>query len=114
LADSDFQIRFRSSNGEDECLTQTRSTNSSVSDLRKASLDSYVETARERHGEKIDALQAAFDHRIDLNVILQRRGLITDPEQRFFLALLLNVDGKSASFRLSASAFLTLSRGKSA
>ena len=100
LANSDFQNTF-------QILQMARrlSNANQIDQLfgvgsAKARFDSYMETARKRHGEKIDALQAAFDHMDRLNVILQRRGLITDPEQRFFLALLLNVDGKERIFSL--------------
>ncbi|MFL6468120.1 MAG: hypothetical protein ACJ72Z_09210 [Pyrinomonadaceae bacterium] len=71
----------------------------------KASFDSYLETARKRHGEKIDALQAVFGHIDRLNEILHRRSFITDPEHRFFFALLLNVEGKERILSLVQQRF---------
>lgn len=61
---------------------------------------SFLETMRRRHGEKADRLPAVFDHLEMVNEIIRRRSFVTDPEHRFFLALLMNLEGKDAIFSL--------------
>ncbi len=53
---------------------------------------SLFETARKRHGEVIEKFLAVYEETKRLLEIVGRRGLITEPEHRFFLALLLNVN----------------------
>jgi len=49
---------------------------------------------RERHGELVNSLPPVFaEQRRQIDLVIRRR-LITDPEHRFFLALLLNVSGR--------------------
>lgn len=49
---------------------------------------------KERHGELAGVFPAVFAHQDKQSEILNRRQFITDPEQRFFLALLLNLEGR--------------------
>ena len=63
------------------------------------------ERVRARHGSNADTLARVFEHREFLQEILIRRSYITDPEQRFFFALLLNVDGKERILELIADRF---------
>lgn len=60
----------------------------------------FVKIARKRHGKKIDVITEVFEFGDKLAEIIQRRGFVTDPEQRFFLALLMNVEGKERIFSL--------------
>jgi hypothetical protein len=48
-------------------------------------------TARRRHGELADLIPPVFEEARRQNNLVHRRGQITSPEHRFFLALLLNV-----------------------
>ena len=54
-----------------------------------------MEIARGRHGEKANIFPKIFEHRENVEQIVKRRSYITDAEQRFFLALLMNVEGKT-------------------
>lgn len=52
---------------------------------------SFVETARRRHGDLVDLLPPVFEELQRQQNLIHRRGQITGDEHRFFLALLLNV-----------------------
>lgn len=65
----------------------------------------YLETVRKRHGSRADALEAVFAYRARQNEIVRRRNFVTDPEHRFFFALLLNVEGRDRIFSLIKQRF---------
>jgi hypothetical protein len=67
--------------------------------------DRSLGVARKRHGAKIDVLRPVFDHIDRMNEIVRRRSFVTDPEHRFFFALLLNVEGKERIFSLIGQRF---------
>ena len=67
--------------------------------------DAFMEIVRERHGERANVFPKIFEHEDRLNEILRRRSFVTDPEHRFFLALLLNVDGRERIFSLIKERF---------
>jgi hypothetical protein len=50
-----------------------------------------MQRARQRHGQLIDFIPPVLDEMDRLEQIVQRRRFITSKEQRFFLALLLNI-----------------------
>lgn len=56
--------------------------------------EKLFEIVRKRHGALAETLPKIFAEQEKLADIIRRRTYITDPEQRFFLALLLNVEGK--------------------
>jgi hypothetical protein len=60
----------------------------------------YVKIARARHGSAVDRLIAALSERERLLDLAQRRGAITRPEHRFFLALLLNIPDRKRVLEL--------------
>ncbi|MEZ5347183.1 MAG: hypothetical protein R2681_16675 [Pyrinomonadaceae bacterium] len=66
----------------------------------KDRFEGFLDVVRKRHGELSDVFPKVFAHQDKLNEIINRRHYITDPEQRFFLALLLNVEGKDNIFSL--------------
>jgi hypothetical protein len=53
--------------------------------------EQLMETARRRHGNLVDLIPDVFTEVRRQNALIHRRGQITSPEHRFFLALLLNV-----------------------
>ncbi len=61
----------------------------------EARFEAFLDVVRERHGALGDTLAAVFDHRDRLDDILNRRDFVTNPEHRFFMALLLNVDERT-------------------
>lgn len=52
------------------------------------------EIVKKRHGSLAESLIPVFAHQDKISEIINRRSFITNPEHRFFLALLLNVEGR--------------------
>jgi len=67
--------------------------------------EKFLEATGKRHGERADVFPKIFRHHDKLNQILRQRALVTNPEHRFFLALLLNVEGKERIFSLVSERF---------
>ncbi len=67
--------------------------------------DALLEIVRERHGERADIFPKVFSHQSKTEEIVRRRAVITEPEHRFFLALLMNVEGKERIFSLIKERF---------
>ena len=67
--------------------------------------EKFLEIVRERHGERANIFPQVFAHLDRQEEIVRRRGFITDAEQRFFLALLMNVEGKERIFSLVKERF---------
>ena len=76
-----------------------------MSELLKDSrrFDALLDCARDRHGSFIDLLIPIFEEKQRARSIIGKRRRITDPDHRFFLALLLNVDDRDRVLRLVAS-----------
>ncbi len=60
----------------------------------EAQFQQLIETARRRHGALTDLIPDVFKEARRQNTLIHRRGQITSPEHRFFLALLLNVPSR--------------------
>lgn len=67
--------------------------------------DALFEIVRERHGERANVFPKVFEHIDKLDEILRQRNFVTEPEHRFFLALLLNVEGRERIFSLIKKRF---------
>ena len=65
----------------------------------------FMEIVVNRHGEKANIFSKVFEHREKIEQIVKRRSYITDNEQRFFLALLMNVEGKNRILSLIKERF---------
>ncbi len=68
-------------------------------------LDAFMEIVSERHGERANIFPQVFAHLDKVDQILRLRSFVTDPEQRFFLALLMNVEGRERIFSLVKERF---------
>lgn len=53
-----------------------------------------LDIVEKRHGEAGDAMKPVFERYDMLDEMMRRRNLLTNPEHRFFLALLLNIDSR--------------------
>lgn len=62
-------------------------------------------TARRRHGSRVDLILPVFAEAQRQNNLIHRRGQITSPEHRFFLALLLNVPSREKVLEMVAQRF---------
>ncbi|MGH7784862.1 MAG: hypothetical protein ACREO5_13600, partial [Candidatus Binatia bacterium] len=56
--------------------------------------EKFLSTVRSRHGAKADEIAKVFKRNAVLAEIVNRRAVVTEPEHRFFLALVLNVEGR--------------------
>ena len=65
-----------------------------------ARFDTLLNVMVERHGSKAAVLKQVFEHYEMLDEIVKRRSYVSDAEHRFFMALLLNVDGRTLIFDL--------------
>ena len=103
LADCDFQTTFN-------LLVSLRHMvrSNQIDELFRLSepesrFEQFLKIAEERHGT--DVFRPVFRHLDLLDDIMKRRGLITDVDLRFFLALLLNVEGRDRIFGLIKQRF---------
>jgi len=67
--------------------------------------DALFEISRMRHGQRAERLRDVFLRYEKVNVIFDRRNYVTDPALRFFLAVLLNVEGRENIYKLIAQRF---------
>lgn len=67
--------------------------------------DALVEIVKNKHGERANIFPKVFAHQQKVEEIVRRRSIITEPEHRFFLALLMNVEGKERIFSLIKQRF---------
>jgi hypothetical protein len=105
LETADFQTTFRILSAvrgyfQGDQLEQMFNVDSS-----KEKFERLLEIVRNRHGERANIFEQVFDYQDQLNEILRRRSFVTDPEHRFFLALLLNVEGKEKILSLIKERF---------
>lgn len=105
LERSDFQTTFeilrqlRSHLGPDEVKSMFGVADS------PARFDRFLAAARTRHGELMDAVEDALAYHTRTTDLVRRRGYVTDPELRFFLALLMNVEGRERILDLVGQRF---------
>lgn len=64
-----------------------------------------LSAARRRHGSRMDLIERVFQDQARVDSIIQKRGYVSDPDQRFFLALLMNIDGRDTILRLIQARF---------
>ncbi|MGI8669038.1 MAG: hypothetical protein ACR2J3_04220 [Aridibacter sp.] len=74
-------------------------------DTPKNRLEEFFGVIRKRHGDFADVLIKTFQYQERIGEIINRRNYITEPEHRFFLALLMNVEGKELIFSLVKEKF---------
>ena len=74
-------------------------------DAAQNQFDGLLEIAKKRHGSMAECLPQVFAHQRKVEEIVSRRTYVNDPEQRFFLALLMNIEGKEQIFSLIKQRF---------
>ncbi len=74
-------------------------------DAAQSRFDSFLEIVRKRHGALAECLPQVFAYQARIEEIISRRNYVNDPEQRFFLALLMNVEGREQIFSLIKQRF---------
>ena len=68
-------------------------------------LDAILEIVKKRHGARAEVFPKVFAHQDKVGEIVKRRGFVKEPEHRFFLALLMNVEGKERILSLIKERF---------
>lgn len=94
LATADFQSTFSILSSVRGYLRPSALQLQMGIDRSQERLNRFLATVRQRHGQLADVLPPVFSHQDAISDILARRAHVTDPELRFFLALLLNVNGR--------------------
>lgn len=68
-------------------------------------LEELLGIVERRHGDDAQHLREALRHQAQVDLIVRQRSFVTDAEHRFFLALLLNVEGRERIFELVRTRF---------
>ena len=71
----------------------------------KNRFENFLEIVKQRHGKAGEIFDAVFERYDMLDEIMNRRGFVTNPEHRFFTALLLNVGESDRIFSLIKKRF---------
>ena len=74
-------------------------------DAAKARFSTFLDIVARRHGEAGEAMRPVFERYDVLDDIVLRRTYVTNAEHRFFMALLLNVEGRDRIFGLIKQRF---------
>jgi hypothetical protein len=102
---SDFQSTFRILSSLHSFARGDRMGDLFKLDGPRARFQKFLDTAVRRHGEKGAVLPAIFQHREQEDEIVAQRNVLTQPQHRFFLALLMNVNGRDRIFSLIRQRF---------
>jgi hypothetical protein len=105
LETSDFQTSFAILSAVHGRLTSGLFSQMFNLDEPAARFKKFLAIVQQRHGAKAARLSEVFDHREKTTQLVRRRSYVTNPEHRFFIALLLNVDGRERIFSLIKSRF---------
>jgi hypothetical protein len=105
LSSSDFQTAFETIEILLNSLNYDRMEETFGLSTGKQRFERLLEIARRRHGKLVDLIQPVFEEVERQNHIIHRRGQITSPEHRFFLALLLNVPDRARILDLVSARF---------
>lgn len=105
LATADFQTTFSILSNLRNMLQSNKLDEVFNPNAPQERFGKFMEIVRDRHGEKANVFTKVFEHRENIEQIIKRRTYITDNEQRFFLALLMNVEGKKRILSLIKEKF---------
>ena len=100
LGHSDLQSSFMILSQVRTLLRSNQLSEKFMPEAAAARFDAFLATVARAHGEAGTALKAVFEHQERHDEIVRRRSIVTDPEHRFFMALLLNVQGRERIFGL--------------
>ena len=99
LADSDFHTAFIILSSVRHYFTANpMDAMFKLADKSKERFNALLDVVRARHGARTETLTAVFAHRDMSDEIIRLRHFVTNAEHRFFLALLLNLEGKGPIF----------------
>ena len=102
---SDFQSAFATLSLLYDLLQSNKLEELFELDETKKRFNDFLSVALRVHGEKAHAFEKVVAHRDFLKEMVRRRGYVTNPEHRFFFALLLNIEGKQHIFSIIKQRF---------
>jgi hypothetical protein len=106
LADSDFHTTFLLLSGVHRYLHSRGLGGMFGLDLPRQRFAAFMQVVRDRHGDqRAEMLGRVFARNERVSELVSRRAVVTDPEHRFFYALLLNVDDRDRIFSLIKQRF---------
>lgn len=105
LENSDFQTSFQILSTVRHYLQSNQIDQMFNLDAPQNRFDALIEVVKKRHGERANVFPKVFAHQAKVDEIVKRRSYITEPEHRFFLALLMNVEGRERIFSLVKQRF---------
>ncbi len=105
LEKSDFQSTYTILGSTRGLLRQNHIEEFFQVEQTQSRFDKIFEIVKKRHGNLAENIMPIFDHFDKQQEIIQRRGYVTNPEHRFFLALLLNVEGRERILSLIKNRF---------
>jgi len=105
LAESDLQTSFNILSNLRNLLRSDQFGEMFKLDAPRSRFEHFLSIVAKRHGTPGQELTAVFAHFDMLDEIVGRRNYVTDSEHRFFMALLLNVDGRERILQLISQRF---------
>ena len=105
LENADFQSSYTILGSTRGLLNQSRMQQFFNVEETENRFDKMFEIAKKRHGSLADKILPIFEHQDKIQEIISRRGYVTNPEHRFYFALLLNVDGRKRILSLVKERF---------
>jgi hypothetical protein len=105
LKDSDLQTTFSILSTVRHYLSQNQLDQMFNLSSPKERFNAFLKVVEEKHSEKAKILPEVFAHQEKIEEIVTRRNYINEPEHRFFLALLMNIEGKERILSLIKSRF---------
>lgn len=105
LTRSDFQTTFSILDTVSSVLSSNTLENALGVSTGEKRFQALFEIARRRHGSLVDLIPPVFEEARRQNNLVHRRGQITSPEHRFFLALLLNVPDRRLALEMVSQRF---------
>jgi hypothetical protein len=105
LEKSDFQSTFTILGNFRGFLRQNHIENFFNVEQKENRFDKMFETVKKRHGKLAEMILPIYAHQDKLQEFISRRSYVTNPEHRFFFALLMNVDGKERILSLIKERF---------
>lgn len=105
LEQSDFQSSYTILSNVRNYLQKGQISHFFNPDGTQNRFDALLDIAKKRHGALAEGLSQVFAHQARVEEIVSRRSYVNEPEQRFFLALLMNVEGREQIFSLIKERF---------
>lgn len=102
---SDFQTSFRILSTVRGFLQLNGFDRNSAVGESQNRFDALMKVVEKRHGERADVFRKVFAHKDKIDEIVKRRNQLKNAEHRFFLALLMNVEGRERIFSLIKERF---------